>query len=106
MYIFPSLAPLEPDSLSSLSHYPSIPYCRSISPLLVLHLNLLRRERAELVLDRHNFVRALLARLDDLAVLVRDVMSGLKDNALLSLLRVGAASVGELERRGSPELEQ
>lgn len=33
-------------------------------------------------------------------------MSGLKDNALLSLLRVGAASVGELERRGSPELEQ
>lgn len=67
---------------------------------------MLRGKGAELVLDRNNLVRTLLARLDNLAVLVRDVVPGLEYDAPLSLLGVAASRVCEFKRRGAPELKE
>lgn len=77
---------------------------RALASLFFLHL--LSRERAELVLDRNNLVRTLLARLDHLAVFIRHIMPCFEDNTALALLGVGAACVGELEWRRAPELKQ
>lgn len=79
-------------------------------PILTLHIfhpKHLRRKRAEPILDSHDLVCTFLAGLDDLAILFADIVLGLQHRrALTLLLGVGAASIRELERRGSVELEK
>ena len=73
--------------------------------LLILPLDLLRRKRTVLVLDSHDLIRALLARVNHLAIVVANVMPSFEHLALLALARVAATGVGELEGWCAPELE-
>lgn len=75
----------------------------SLSSIPLLHL--LRRKRAELILDSHDFIRTLLSSLDSLATLVRNIMLRLEDDALLTLLGIAASSIRKFERRRAPKVK-